>query len=231
MHPHHTTCNRTKISRKRLPRRWEGFIMPSALAVLLALAWMWSGCESTESNETELISRVELTFTPTEGGTLVVASFSDPDGDGGVSGTKDPIVLTLETQYTLEIRLLNELADPVEDVTADIRDEAEDHLFLIAGDGVQGPASNSGAALVMHMYADRESDYTTNAVGDDLPVGLSNTITAVRAGDAKFVVMLRHLPEQNGEPQKTADLPQRFANGDALAGNVDVDVTFELSVR
>jgi hypothetical protein len=173
---------------------------------------------------------VELTFTPDDGGTPVVASFADPDGDGGVSGTSEDIALALGTSYALEIALRNELVDPPVDITGEIEADAEEHLFFLLGDAVSGPASSSGTALVTTGYADLESDYGANDVGEDLPVGLRHTIEATSAGTGQLRVMLRHLPALNGEPQKSADLPAELADGNQLPGEVDVDVRFDLSV-
>jgi hypothetical protein len=173
-----------------------------------------------EHGETEIISTVELTFTPDGGGTPVVARFQDLDGDGGESGTSDPISLAVATTYALDIRFLNELEEPAEDITVEVREEAEEHMVFFGGD-----------APVVHAYADMESDYGMNAVGDDLPLGVSNTITAEAAGTGSFRVVLRHLPELNMAPQKSADLAEAFADGDSLPGDVDADVTFELTVE
>ena len=207
----------------------------------LVLGLVTSGCDGGDDHDHDhdldldhdhihIISRVELTFTPDAGGDPVTATFSDPDGDGGMSGTSDPIELTLGTTYTLTIKVLNELESPTEDVTEEIEELAEEHLMLIYGDGVGGPATTSSAPLVTHAYADVESDYAPNDVGDDLPVGLRNTITANAEGMSELSVMLRHLPPLNDEPQKRADLPGLFANDSALPGDVDVDVSFELNV-
>ena len=171
-------------------------------------------------HETEVISRVQLTFTPGDGGDAVVAAFSDPDGDGGMSGSAEPIELMAGVSYSLSVELINDLEDPAEDITEEIRAEAEEHLVLMAEEG----------GLLTIAYDDLESDYGTNAVGDDLPVGLMTTVDAGAAGSSNLRVMLRHLPELNGEPQKTADLPDLFASGGDLPGDVDVDVTFELTV-
>ncbi|KIG18444.1 hypothetical protein DB30_00729 [Enhygromyxa salina] len=171
-------------------------------------------------HETEVISRVELIFTPSDGGTAVVAAFSDPDGDGGMSGSSEPIELSAGTEYTLTITLSNDLADPAVDITEEIAEEAEEHQVFIVDD----------AMLLTTAYADVESDYGTNAVNEDLPVGLAHTVTAGTAGTSKFRVMLRHLPELNGTPQKTAGLEDDFAAGEALPGDVDVDLTFDLTV-
>lgn len=202
-------------------------------AAALAAACL-AGCTPEDphgdGNESEVISRVALTFTPTAGGEARVFEFSDPDGDGGISGMADVITLSAGIEYTLSITLENSLADPPVDIAAEVADEAEDHMIFIVGD-VAGPASLAGASLVMHAYADRESDYGANEVGDDLPLGLENTITATMAGEGTFRVILRHLPPVNDQPQKSADLPMDLAEGRELPGSVDVDVSFALTVE
>jgi hypothetical protein len=214
------------------------------LASLFALALGISACGGDDDHdddhghddhddhdhENEIISKVELTFTPTGGGTPLVFEFDDPDGDGGMSGVADDIELAADTEYTLTLRFINGLEDPPEDLTEEIEEEAEEHFVFIIGD-VTGPAAMASNPLLTHAYADRESDYGPNAVGEDLPVGLRNTITTASAGTGKFRVLLRHLPEVNDVPQKTADLPQKVAAGEALPGSVDVDVVFDLMIQ
>jgi hypothetical protein len=200
------------------------------LALLGAVA---SGCSEVPDygESTEVISRVELTFTPVGGGASMTFAFSDPDGDGGSSGMSDPITLAAATEYTLEIAFINEFVAPPEDITEQIREEAEDHFVFVVGDAISGPASTSSSAFVTHAYADLESDYTTNTKGEDLPVGLANTVTTDAAGTGTLRIVLRHLPDLNGAPQKSGDLPQALANGDDLPGDVDADVSFELTVQ
>lgn len=203
--------------------------------VIASMAALALGCApldgGSDASATEVISRVELSFTPLGGGDSRVFVFSDPDGDGGISGVADPVVLSAGTQYELRVTFINELLTPPVDITADIEDEAEEHLVLVLGDGVAGPASTPTTALVTHAYADLESDYGPNAIGDDLPLGLVNTITAEQSGSSTLRVMLRHLPELNGNAQKTDDLLSSIAAGEALPGNVDVDVSFELTIQ
>lgn len=204
------------------------------LSALLSLAMALSACPADDDHdhdhENEIISRVELTFTPDGGGDALVFAFNDPDGDGGMSGSADRIELVASTTYTLTVRFENGLADPPEDITAEVEEESEEHFVFIIGD-VTGPASMSATTLLTHSYADLESDYGGNAVGDDLPVGLRNTITADSAGSGQLRVLLRHLPELNGEPQKSAELPQQLADGEDLPGSVDVDILFDLVVQ
>jgi hypothetical protein len=202
-----------------------------ALAAALALALSAAACESSDHDhdENEIISLVELTFTPTGGGAPLVFEFNDSDGDGGVSGVSDRIDLVAGVEYSLGVRFVNSLATPPDDLTEEVKAEAEDHFVFVLGD-VAGPASTASSALVTHAYADLESDYGANAVVDDLPVGLVNTITAKDAGSGKLRLILRHLPKQNGQPQKTGDLPGELAAGRDLPGSVDVDVSFDLVV-
>lgn len=178
----------------------------------------------------EVITTVTLTFT-SENSETVTAAFSDPDGDGGASGSADPIVLAADTTYSLAVQFTNELEEPAEDITGEVEAEAEEHQVFIYGDSVTGPAS-AGDGLVTHEYADVESDYTDNNAGDDLPVGILSTVTTGAAGaDGELRVMLRHLPELNGTPVKTAELAASLAGGGTLPGDVDADVGFDLSVQ
>ncbi len=185
------------------------------------LVGLLSACihfEDDHPHDNEIISRVELTFTPEAGGAPLVFAFDDPDGDGGTSGVADRVELSPNTTYVLTVQFQNGLAEPPRDLTAEIEAEAEEHMVFVLGD------------LLVHAYDDLESDYGTNAVGEDLPVGLRNTITTNDSGTGELRVVLRHLPELNGEPQKTGELPERMAAGEDLPGGVDVDVIFELVV-
>lgn len=186
-----------------------------------------------DHNESEVITTVRLTFTPEGGGTAVVAAFSDPDGDGGMSGSSDPIMLVSGTTYALAVELLDELQDPAVDITAEVAEESEEHQIFVLGNAVEGPAtpaSASASAVLEHAYADVESDYG-GTVGDDLPVGLANEIVARAAGSGRLTVMLRHLPALNDQPQKVAGLAERLASGEALPGDVDSEVEFEVTVQ
>jgi hypothetical protein len=209
-------------------------------AVVLCISWVVA-CDDGEDDghdhdhdhdeETEVISRVVLTFTPEGGGAPVTAAFEDPDGDGGVSGTTDPITLPSATTYALGIQFLNGLVDPPEDIGEEVAGEAEDHMVLLLGSAVTGPASSSTSAVLEHAYADKESDYGDNATGADLPVGLKHTITTIGMGGGDLRVTLRHLPPVDGTVQKTEGIPEQAAMGAALPGDADVDVSFDVTVQ
>ena len=203
----------------------------SRFATLLLAATACSPSDDGLGDDTEVISRLELTFTPQAGGTAVAAVFDDPDGDGGVSGTAEAVTLSNGVTFDLDIAFVNGLVEPPRDITAEVEAEAEEHLVLVLGDAVRGPVSASTDALVEHAYADRESDYAENTVGDDLPVGVRNTVSTVRAGTGSLRVMLRHMPPIGDEIQKSADVTELAAMDRPLPGEVDADVTFELTVQ
>jgi hypothetical protein len=210
-------------------------IAHAGAALLGTLALAAAGCDDGEppghDHETEVITTVTLTLTPSAGGAPVTAAFSDPDGDGGMSGTADPLALSVATEYAMAITFSNALIDPPLDLTPEISDEAEDHQVFVHGDAVEGPATTTTGGLLVHAYADAESDYGADAVDGDLPVGLSNTITTGAAGTGSLSVMLRHMPPLGDQPQKTADLAAALAAGDPLPGDVDANVTFDVTVQ
>lgn len=193
----------------------------------------FDGDTGGDGNESEVITTVRLSFLPDGGGADPVdAIFSDPDGDGGVSGSAEPIALVSGYTYAFTVAFLDELQEPVQDIGAEVAEEAEEHQIFVTGTAVEGPATPADPdALVQHAYTDRESDYGENLVGDDLPVGLAGTIVARGGGAGTFVITLRHLPELNGQPQKVAGLAEQLAAGEPLPGDVDAAVEFELTVQ
>ncbi len=200
-------------------------LLASSLATAAALTL--AGCPNVEAppagpNDAEVITTVKLTFTPAGGGTPLEFAFADPENDG--SPVVDDVALEDDTTYTMAVAFLNELEDPAEDITVEVDEESDEHQVFVYGSGVSGPATGeNAAALVTHAYGDTDAN--------DLPVGLSNTITATAAGSAEIKVMLRHLPVENETATKVAALAAALAAGDTLPGEPDVDVTFPLVVE
>ncbi len=193
-----------------------------AVASLSAVGCVDVATPDPPDNEQEVITTVKVTFTPAGGGNALEFAFADPENDG--SPVIDDVALENGTSYTMAVAFLNELEDPAEDITAEVEEESDEHQVFVYGSGVSGPATGeNAAALVTHAYADTDAN--------DLPVGLSNTITATAAGSAELKVMLRHLPVENETAQKVADLAAALAAGETLPGEPDVDVTFPLVVE
>jgi hypothetical protein len=177
-----------------------------------------------EDNEEEVITTVELTFTPQGGGTALTFSWADPEDDG--SPVIDTIVLSDADDYDLTVRFLNELEEPAENITEEIEEEDDEHQVFIFGDAVEGPGTGTNAdKLVTHAYDDTD--------GDGNPVGLSNTIVTDATGTGDFRLVLRHLPVEDGTALKVADLAATLASDGVtgLPGDSDADVTFPIEVE
>lgn len=197
------------------------------LAIGLVIPIALVGCPDIENpddtlNDGEVITTVELTFTPTAGAPLVF-SHADPENDG--APVIDPIVLPIGA-YTLGVRFLNELEDPAEDITVEVEAEGDQHQVLVYGSGVQSEATGDNAAALAVIGSDDEDE-------NGLPVGLAHTVDATSAGTAELQVMLRHLPPENGTAAKTDTVAADFASGGstAIGGEVDADVTFPFTVQ
>lgn len=85
-------------------------------------------------NEEELITSAILYFVDTAGvQPSVQYAFRDPDGDGGNPPTQhDTIRLVANTYYNATIQLLNESESPAEDITLEVQQEDDEHLFCYA---------------------------------------------------------------------------------------------------
>lgn len=188
-----------------------------------------TGCLDVEDpgtgpGEQEVITTVTLSFAPEGGGAPLVFSHADPENDGGP--VIDPIALDLGTNYALSVQFQNELEDPAEDITVEVKDEGFEHQVFIYGSGVQSPATATNAgALIEVAYTDTDDN--------DLPVGLDNSVGAISAGTGELKLMLRHLPPENDTVVKVDGLAADFANdGSAgIPGEVDADVTFPITVE
>ena len=88
-----------------------------------------AGCgdveKPAETNEEEVITTVQLTFSPSDGGDAVVAAWDDPENDG--SPVIDSIVLSDAADYSLAVRFLNAFEDPAEDITEEVDAESDQH--------------------------------------------------------------------------------------------------------
>ena len=170
-----------------------------------------------DEEEEEVINEVVLTFTPTEGGDAITATFFDADGEGVDSPTIDNIELVEGVNYDMTITLANTLGAEVEDVTAEILEEDDEHQFFFAfTDAIFSDPTGDG------NIDNRDDPLNYNDQDENgLPVGLSTNFTAGGHSDTpgEFNVLLKHQP---GEKSATSD---------ATVGGTDVDITFPLIIE
>ena len=157
-------------------------------------------------NQEEVITTLNFTLTPNGGGTPIVLSFQDLDGDGGNSPTIIGGVLEANTSYTGELELLNELESPAGDITEEVEAEAVDHQFFYQ-------TTVNGVNI---SYDDMDANGN--------PIGLSTVVTTTGASSGEITVVLRH------EPNKTAS---GVSTGDILnaGGETDIEVVFNVEVQ
>ncbi|WP_373511544.1 hypothetical protein [Persicitalea sp.] len=189
----------------RKNRKW-------ALASLLGLAVLLTQCKSAEDitpdDENELITTVQLEFTPESSGFPTVQTFTyrDVDGDGGNPPTKfDTISLQANTIYTLKIKLLDESKNPAEDIGEEVKEEAAEHLLVYTA---------TPANLLKYTYGDKDAN--------QLPIGLTGMVLTGAAGTGKLKVQLRHQPPVSNKAQK---------DGTPGPGSDDVNLDFVLKVK
>jgi hypothetical protein len=198
------------------------FKILSVAIILISIGFLY-GCKSDDPKKEdtpELITKATLTFTPIGGGTSVVASATDPDGDGVQDIAVDSdINLAPDTDYTLTITLINELADPSEpgyDISAEVDEEGIEHLFFFGWTNSVffNPAGNGNI--------DNRSDGINYNDSDEngLPIGLNtNWSSSVNAASGKFRVMLKHQPDLKSQTSTSSD------------GETDFDIEFIINVQ
>lgn len=176
------------------------------LAVLV-----FTGCDSDDPDpvdEPELITTLNVTFTNTaDASDVVTASFRDLDGEGGNDGVTTNPTLSANAAYTVMVEFLNEADTPAEDITAEVREEDEEHqVFFITGSGLN----------FTYAYGDQDADNN--------PVGLTGTATVGAAGSGTLDVVLVH------EPTKSAT---GVSNGDITnaGGEEDIRVQFTVTIQ
>lgn len=185
--------------------RWllRFFLGSFLLATLLLVS---CGDDPEPPNEEELITTLTITLTPTEGDPLTM-TFKDLDGDGaGVpqyiySTGGDAAVLSASTTYTAEITLLNESVNPAENITEEIEEEADEHLFCF---------TVGGGANIDYSYADEDDN--------GLDIGLTTNWETGAASTGTITIVLRHQPGT-----KTGACPG--------SGETDIEVTFNVAIQ
>jgi hypothetical protein len=184
--------------------------------LLATMLLMSCGDDPEPANEEELITTLLVTLTD-DGGNVVTLKFYDADGDGpmapvytynpNVAGPNSAAVLQSSKSYSASIVLLNETESPVENVTEEIEEEADEHLFCFT--------TNLNSLSI--SYNDTEADYI--AGGSSKPVGLLTTWSVGSAiGTGTVTIILRHQPGT-----KTGTCPG--------SGETDIEVTFNVTIQ
>lgn len=186
---------------------------------LIVTTGIFSGCGDDDvppaENEEEIINSVTLTFSPVGGGSDVVATYLDPDGEG----TEDPRLTNIElstgTAYSLSITMANTLETPAEDITEEVEEEGDEHqIFFQWTDDIFSDPTGRG-----NINATGTVNYTDEDA-DGNPIGLSTTWTTVNQSlsGGEFRILLKHQPDIKSSSSSSSD------------GETDIDITWTLNV-
>ena len=163
--------------------------------------------DNTPVNEEEVITTVTTTLTG--GGQTITLTSRDLDGDG----PNDPAItvvgnLVAGRTYTGSTTFLNELANPIDDITAEVEEEGDEHQVFY----------QLVSSLGTVTYDSENVDV------DGRPIGLQFTLVAGTAGSTgNLTVTLRH--DLNKAATGVA-----AGNITNAGGSTDVEVVFEIEV-
>ncbi len=187
-------------------------INKTILFAIIFFVFIATACKKDEPkdpvipNEGELITKLVYTLTPVDSGEIVQFIFNDIDGDGGVSPVITTDTLQANKVYSGSLTLSNEIANPAENITDEILDEAEEHqVFYIF----------SNSAITVN-YSDEDANGN--------PLGLETTVNTSSPESSSLTITLKH------EPNKSAT---NVSEGiiDNAGGATDVEVVFDIIVR
>ncbi|MDU0371000.1 hypothetical protein ACFPAF_11390 [Hymenobacter endophyticus] len=184
----------------------NNLLFRSAFLAALAAAPLLSSCSDdndtpTPDDDNEQITTVRYELTPTTGGSTLTAQYRDVDGDGGAAPVISGLTLAANTTYTGKIVLLDETKTPAEDISAEVKEEADEHLFVYTPSNVNLTVTRT------------DKDKNNLEVG--LETRLQTAAASATAGTLR--VTLRHQPGTK--------------NGSATPGDTDVEVDFPVTVK
>ncbi len=173
------------------------------LAILVASFVSCKKDDVVETNNSELITTLRMTFTPVGGGAPQVFEYRDFDGPGGQSPEIDIISLQENSTYNFSAEMFNEAISPVGDITSEIEAEGTSHRVYY---------------LTTLTTPIQISNLDTDANG--VTLGLNGTVTTAGTAPGSLRVLLRHYP--GNPPGKEESDPSSSSKSSS-----DLDVTFD----
>lgn len=176
---------------------------------LLGMTGLFVQCDKAKDvepdDEGELITTVQLKLAE-NGSSAAPLTFTFRDADGGNPPSAfDKVVLKSNTSYTLTVEVKDDSKTPPLDITKEVKEEDDEHLFVF---------TPSPASLLTYTYGDQDAR--------NFPIGLTGTARTGAAGTGKLKVQLRHQTPVGGNPVK---------NGTPGPGSDDVNLDFEVEVK
>jgi len=204
----------------QLTKKYSQFLFSITIVIGVFSLTSCSEDDPQKEDVPELITKATLTFTPTGGGSLIVVSATDPDGEGVQDIQVDGAInLAANTTYTLALTLINELADPSDEeynITEEVEEEGDEHMFFYGWTGLVFAEPTGDGNLDDRADAvDYQDEDNTG-----FPLGLKTKwTTGVEPSSGTFRIVLKHQPQLKSE------------TSDVNTGETDLDVEFEVNVN
>ncbi len=177
--------------------------------IVISFSCRKEGDDLSPMDDNELITSVELQFEDLTHSNEFTVKALDRDGDG-IFEYIQPVTLDKNANYDIEISVFDDSKPKRVDITEDIEEESDVHLFIYRF----LPASLGN----IHSLNKDKNGY---AFGRKAKISTKNTNSPKSQG-AKFQVMLKHQPPVNGKAVK---------NGDENLGSTDIDLSFDLIIK
>lgn len=180
------------------------------LTLLAVFAIGFSSCSDDDDapapiNEEEVITTMNVMLN--DGTSTKMLTITDDDGDG----PNDPVITTdnldANTTYQGTVEFLNELESPVEDITAEVAEEDEEHQVFYV------PSSSLDITV---EYNDQDANGN--------PVGLDFTLTTGDASGGTLTVSLIHEGDKNATGVSDGDPTN-------AGGETDIQAAFPISIQ
>ncbi|MGF7214197.1 hypothetical protein GGR92_000337 [Spirosoma lacussanchae] len=183
-----------------------------SLLFLLPMALLVAACNNDEENPTptddnEAITTATLTLTSqTTPVQTVTATVENLNTNADFS--RATLTLRPNTTYTGVLSLLDKTKTPTLDVSAEVAEEANEHLVVYTFT----PTTGSPASVTVTA-----TDRDTNPAPGPYPIGLATQIRTGATGSGKLKVVLRHQPN--------------VKNGTSQPGSSDLDTDFSVTIQ
>lgn len=183
-----------------------------SMATMVAFTTLLAACnkktDPPKPDEQELITTLKIQLLEEFSSFVQTYEYKVENGFGGSGGTIkiDTLKLKPNTKYNAVLTVLNEKANPVEDITAEIIEKGDEHLFLFSSN----PIAGAGSVFATNGNKDKNA----------APLNQTLILNTNAAGTGKFQVVLLHQPTN-----------KNATSINAAGGETDLDATFPVVLQ
>jgi hypothetical protein len=147
----------------------------AAVVISISLLSCEKEDEKEHHHEEEVITTVQISLSAEGSADSATVKWSDTDGAGGSEPSIDTLYFNRTSNYRMYISFLDESGSETEDITEEIKEEANDHLIC----------SYSNTGIV---------NSTLDTDNNGLPLGLEQIVSLDSAVNGDITFQLKHQP-------------------------------------